>query len=106
MKPSQCQGVIAIICDLRFTIYARTANPNINHNISDLGRRNVLHGDLRCADGRTLALVPPQDKRAGDVDGRIGAGDNADQEGKGEVVDFTLYYDLSTQPPQLNRIER
>ena len=34
-----------------------------------------------------LALVPPQHQRAGDVDGRIGAGDDADEEGEGEVVD-------------------
>jgi hypothetical protein len=46
-----------------------------------------LHHHLRRADVRALAFVPPQHERAGDVNGRIGAGDDADEEREGEVVD-------------------
>ena len=41
----------------------------------------------RAADVRPLAFVPPEHDRAGDVDARIGAGDDADQEREREVVD-------------------
>ncbi len=34
MNPTQCQGVISIIYDLRFTIYAPTANRFVNRKSS------------------------------------------------------------------------
>ncbi len=39
------------------------------------------------ADVRALTLVPPEHQRAGDVDGRIGAGDDTHEEREREVVD-------------------
>jgi hypothetical protein len=109
MKPAQCQGVISIesfaIYDLRF-IVAPTANSIVNRQdrfrlqIPDLRRRRVLHGHLRRADVRAFALVPPQHDRAGDVDGRVGAGDDADQEGEREVVDDAAAPDEQRQRGQ------
>ena len=40
-----------------------------------------------------MSLVPPQHERAGDVNARVGAGDDTDQEGEGKVVDFATAED-------------
>jgi len=48
--------------------------------------RRVLDHHLS-PDLRPLALVPPEDQRARDVDGGVGAGQNAHQEIEGEVVE-------------------
>src|ERR1017187_1884804 len=74
MKPAQCHGVISTKPGMAFTPL-------------DARRRRVLHRHLRAADGRAFAFMQPHHQRAGDVDARIRAGEDADEEGEREVVD-------------------
>ena len=48
-------------------------------------------------DLRALAFVPPEDDGAGDVDAGIGAGDDADQESEGEIVDHAAAKNVERQ---------
>ena len=45
--------------------------------------------NLTTADVRTVSLVPLEHQEARDVNARVGAGDNPNEEGEGEVIDFT-----------------
>ena len=47
-----------------------------------------------------LSMMPPEDQRAGDVDARIGASDDADQEGEGKVVNGAAPEDKEGQGRQ------
>src|SRR5436190_20363880 len=54
-----------------------------------LRRYNIFGShDLTTADVRPLPLVPFEHQEAGDVNARVGAGDNTHQECESEVIDF------------------
>src|SRR3954462_10351316 len=59
------------------------------------GRYDIVRRDnLAAPDVRPLALVPFEHQEARNVNARVGACDNTDEEGKGKVVDFATAEDI------------
>ena len=67
------------------------------------GCDGVVHDHLGGASRGPLTFVPPEHQRAGNVDARIGAGDDADQEGEGEIVDDAASKQIERQRRQKHR---
>src|SRR5258706_15988406 len=61
-----------------------------------------FHHHLRSG-ARPLASVPPEHQRAGDVDARIGPGDNADQERERKVIDRATAKNEQRERPDKDR---
>src|SRR5437868_14326631 len=69
-------------------------------NLGTSGTGHSLRLNWSGAHVRALALVPPEHQRAGDVNARIGAGYNPDQEREREIVDLTAAKDEERQRRQ------
>src|SRR6266540_2302465 len=94
MNPTQWIGVISISASMPKGPIGCLANScSVRDTTLDAGCRGVVHDHLRAGFG-TLALVPPENQGAGDVDAGIGSGDDANKEREGEIVDHPAAEDV------------